>query len=300
MRTDVDFIGQKGKSSFVQLLRPSSHRALLLVVHGAGACFQTYIPFAYEMAMRGYAVATLDLPGHGLSDGIPTHIRRYEDYLSAIGDALTWAIEKVAPEEHGVGSRARDADSPDDSSRGRLPLLYLTGESYGAVLVLHYALRRQEHIAGLVLSAPAFGIQVPAWQLKLVQAMARLCPRVRLPRGSTAAVSSHPVAARIVARSPLLHRRLTARYVAELLKAGRDAAAAIHRLQKPVLVLTSNGDKVVDNNATRAAFDRIACVDKTWYTQESQAHALLIDDPEGMATQVAKWIASRLPATPHA
>lgn len=286
MRYLTAFAGTPGRRVFVSLIAPRHPRALLLVVHGAGSYLGPYLPFAWEMAARGVAAALLDLPGHGLSDGVPAHTRSYRSYLEAIGDALSWACAACPA-----------------------PATFLAGESYGAILALLYTATCRapapggpspgDGVAGLVLSAPAFRVAAaPDRALAAVRALARLVPRLRLPRGIPPAVTRHPEAGEIVRRDPLLNRRLSAAYITELLRAAEEATRLAPRLGVPVLFLIAGDDMVVDNRASRQAFGHWGGSDREWEEFPGLAHALMLEDPEGMAERVSRWILGRLPTDP--
>jgi len=286
VRYQVGFAGAARRRVFVNLIAPEHPVALALVVHGAGSYLGPYLPFAWELASTGISVTLLDLPGHGLSDGTPAHTRSHTAYLEAIGEALDWA-RAACP----------------------APSTFLIGESYGAVLALLYAVghpdpSRQQSggnpVSGLVLSAPAFRVAgVPGWALTAVRAMARVAPRLRLPRGAPLAVSRNPVAGEIVRRDPFLHRRLSTRYVAELVRAGEQAARRAPEVKVPVLFLISRTDLVVDNRSTREVFSRLGTDDRTWQEFGGLAHALLLEDPAGIAGLVSRWVQDRVCRTTH-
>lgn len=282
MRYRLGLVGPPGQRVFVSLTSPEEPEALALVVHGAGSYLGPYLPFAWELAARGVAAVLVDLPGHGLSDGTPVHVRSYTTYLAAIHAAVAWARESC----------------PADAG-------FLVGESYGAILVLLYALdhirpdssgppgpaRPGTPVRGLVLSAPAFRpAGVSPWALRALAGLARVLPRVRVPGHTGVTVTRHPLAGEIVRRDPLLGRRLTASYLAELVKAGQEATRKAPLLALPVLFLISGQDEVVDNSASRQAFSSLTVDDRTWQEFPGLAHALLLEDPVGMAAAVSRWI----------
>lgn len=282
MRYRLGLVGPPGQQVFVSLILPAEPEAVALVVHGAGSYLGPYLPFAWELADRAVAAALVDLPGHGLSDGTPAHIRSYTTYLEAIHAALAWARESCPT----AGS-------------------FLVGESYGAILVLLYALGRARPgspgppesvrpggpVRGLVLSAPAFRpAGVSPWALRALAGLARVLPRLRVPGHTGVTVTRNPLADEIVRRDPLLGRRLSAAYLAELVKAGQEATRKVPLLDLPVLFLISGQDEVVDNSASRQAFSSLTVDDRTWQEFPRLAHALLLEDPVGMAAAVSQWI----------
>ncbi|MDI6893029.1 MAG: alpha/beta fold hydrolase [Bacillota bacterium] len=311
MRYLTAFAGPPGHMVFVSLIAPEQPQALVLVVHGAGSYLGPYLPFAWEVAARGIAAALLDLPGHGFSDGVAAHTRSYRTYLDAIDVALSWA-QAVCPApatflagesygavlallhtaRRGSAGPAAPAAVPagrDASTAGDLPC-GPTGGGRGPA----DAPARIGDVAGLVLSAPAFRVAgVSHRALAAVRVLARVLPRLRLPRGTPLAFTRNPVAGEIVRRDPLLNRRLTAAYAAELVRAGEEAARLAPRLDVPVLFLISHEDPVVDNGAGREVFSRLGEDHRTWEEFSGHAHALFLEDPQGMAARVSEWVRGR-------
>lgn len=306
MKYRVELVGPRGRRVFVSLVSPEEPKALALVLHGAGSHAAPYLPFACELALRGIAAVALDLPGHGLSDGVPAHARSYRSYLEAVHVARLWAA-RACP----------------------VPHAFLVGESYGGTLALLYALGGGSTLGegtlgggaqagegtpggtagtaggpplrGLVLSAPAFRPTVaPPWAFRAVEALARVAPRMRLPRGPVLEATRNPVAGELVRRDPLLNRRFTAAYVAELVRAGRDAARRAPLLDLPVLFLVPGEDRVVDTAATSKVFAALAVPDRQWREFPGMAHALLLEDPAGTAQAAAEWMRGRLGTAPEA
>lgn len=278
MQYRVAFAGPPHRRVFVSMIAPDRPVAVALVVHGAGSYLGPYLPFAWELASADIAAVLLDLPGHGLSDGTPAHASSYTLYLEAIGAALAWA-------------RAACPDRPS----------FLVGESYGGVLAFLYAVTYAGTrapggpLAGLVLSAPAFRVAgVPAWALATVRVMGRVAPRLRLPRVTAPPVSTNPAAPEIAHRDPFLHRRLSARYVAELVRAGEEAVRRAPDVAVPVMFLICREDRVVDNRASGDVFSRLSTPDRTWREFGGLAHALLLEDPAGMAGRVSRWMHDRI------
>ncbi len=105
-------------------------KGTVLLVHGFLShfgFFQDLIPLLLE---NGWGVAGIDLPGHGLSSGIPTHIDDFADYGAAVA-ALSRAITPTAPRPFAA-----------------------VGHSMGCAALLEYRLNRGESIRDYIFVAP--------------------------------------------------------------------------------------------------------------------------------------------------
>lgn len=98
----------------------------IIFVHGAANDHSVWHLPARHFAHHGFAVAAVDLPGHGRSKGAP--------------------LESIAAMAHWVG-RARDALG--------LERTHLVGHSMGALIVLAAAAAEPDRIDRLVLAGPA-------------------------------------------------------------------------------------------------------------------------------------------------
>ena len=79
------FAGVDGASIFFQYWEPEGPpRALLLLAHGAAEHCGRYQHVAEFFTAHGYAVAGLDHPGHGRSEGARGFIRSFDDYVETV------------------------------------------------------------------------------------------------------------------------------------------------------------------------------------------------------------------------
>ena len=58
----------------------------MLLVHGVGEHCQRYEAIAAALNAAGYTVSAIDLPNHGLSDGVKGHIESFSLFQKAVLD----------------------------------------------------------------------------------------------------------------------------------------------------------------------------------------------------------------------
>ncbi len=248
--------------------RVTRARARLLFLHGSLVHSEYYLPWALALAFEGFEVWLPDLRGHGRSGGPRGTVRAYTDYL---GD-----VRRL------VGTIQADST--------RLPL-YVGGESFGGLLAF-LAAQYNLPIQGLVLSAPAFGLQValsPA-QRRAIRWGSVLMPGLRSLRPMRVdGISRYPDLDAIVRSDPLAIRRYHLRFLAELLAAQTAAMRGAPAVSHSVLVLLGGADPVVDHLATRQILSRVR--GRTVVHEYPDAgHGLTGDDPEMLAAAVASFV----------
>lgn len=153
-----------GVEIFAQAWEPEAvhARAVVCLAHGLGEHSSRYAHVAEAFGREGFILVGMDLRGHGRSGGMRGHISSIEDYL-------------------------KDIDLLLEQAKGRyagLPL-FLYGHSLGAILVLHYGLKRKPKIKGVLATSPGLKTALQNQYLKvaLARILGTLLPNVALKSG---------------------------------------------------------------------------------------------------------------------
>lgn len=252
-------------------------RALVLLAHGGAEHSGRYAWTAGELVARGYAVYAIDHRGHGRSHGP----RAYVDRLA-----------------HAVA----DLHSLSDLARERYPGAprFLLGHSMGGLIALEYALRYQDELTGLVLTAPLAVLEANAVARGAVRALSAAAPRLPLYKIDSTTVSRDPEVVRAYDRDPLNHRgRLPARTVAELAAATASLPQRLPGLRLPIFSLYGSGDRLVSPTASALIEARCGSGDCTVQSYAGLYHELL-NEPERQRVlgDIAAWIEAHLAVTP--
>ena len=211
-----------------------------LVVHGLSEHSGRYDRFAARALEAGFAVAAVDLYGHGRSPGARGHIRGFDlDHLGAV-DEMIRRVERDGPQRP----------------------LFLLGHSLGGLIAARWAQRRvfADRLRGLALLAPfvAPRVRVPAWKRLAATTIGRLVPAFSLPTGiPDEAVFREPAEQTAFAADPLVQRRMSAGHWLALNEQRACLVAEAGTLRTPTLVLVAGDDRVVDTGASRAFAERL-------------------------------------------
>ncbi|MFP5022674.1 alpha/beta hydrolase [Pseudonocardia phyllosphaerae] len=219
---------------------------VLLVSHGIGEHSGRYGDVVDTLVPDGWAVYGLDHRGHGRSGGTRVHARRYDDLLA---DFETFRRE--------IASRHLG-----------LPV-FLLGHSLGGQIALAFALRHQDELAGLALSAPALASDtVPAPLVPVLQLVSRFLPTARPVGIDDSAISSDPLVVADYRADPLVHHgkptlALGAAIYAEMATLPKRAA----ELRIPLLIQHGTADRLADPSGTRRLDEASGSADTTvrWY-----------------------------------
>ncbi len=255
---------------------PAEPRALLLVVHGLGEHGGRYRILGESFAARGYGVFAVDLRGHGESPGPRVHVDRFEDYY-------------------------HDVDALVDCGRKRFPELpvVLLGHSMGGLITLGYTIRAPEGIAAAVVSSPALAAHpslVPSLPLRLVaKVLQRVAPRTLFPSGiDPAGISRDPEVVAAYQADPLVSGKVSARWYAEVTAAQARIRAAAPSFLRPLLLMQSGADRLVDPEATKEWAQRAP--DRVDFVLWDGLYHEMLNEPEKpeVFSKIESWLGSTL------
>nr|WP_284701286.1 alpha/beta hydrolase [Rhodoplanes tepidamans] len=237
---------------FARFAPPPGRKGTVCLFQGRAEFIEKYFEVVQDLRDRGFAVATIDFRGQGLSqrnvrDRRKGHARRFSDYLI---DLETFVKQVVLP------------DCP--------PPFYALGQGMGATVLIESAARGHRWFDRMVLSSPMIGLtRRPLFGAGTSVARAlRLVGlgRLAVPGGSSRAVAAEPFPDNPLTSDPIRYARTAAVIEAEPTLAvaaptvaWADAAfrtmAAMQRpqyparLRQPMLLIAGGGDTLVSTAA---------------------------------------------------
>lgn len=251
---------QDGTALYTQSWLPSEEaRGVLVIAHGLAEHSGRYELLAARLVRAGFAVHALDHRGHGRSPGRRANIDRFDSVVADLRALI---------------------DTARDQHPGR-PVILL-GHSMGGAIALTFALRSQEAIAGLVLSAPAVGVSadVPRLQVLAARWLSVLAPNAGVLKLPAEALSRDPMVVRAYVNDPLVYTgSIPARTLAELLAAMQAFPATVGQLRIPVLVLHGTGDTLVPLADCMPVYERMGSPDRSVRTYPELYHEVF-NEPE--------------------
>lgn len=252
---------------------PTDARADVLLVHGLGEHSGRYLHVAEVLAGSGFRACLCDLRGHGRSEGRRGGLRRYGDLL----DDLALIVEHY-----------RHSERP----------LFLYAHSAGAQFAINYLLRDTPAIRGIVIASPLFrlGFRPSRTKLLLARLALRVWPGFTQTTGlDLTRLSRDEDFLRSMPDLHLVHRKVSARLYAELIRGGQHALAGAERFTTPFLLLHGDADVVTDAQASREFFDNAKAGDKTLRIYEGHRHELHNDtERDQVLADAAAWLEARL------
>jgi acylglycerol lipase len=236
-RAESRFEGARGQSLFRRSWLPPQPEQVLVVAHGFAEHSGRYDALGAWFAARGVAVHALDHQGHGRSAGPRGHIASFGHLLDDLE-----AFLRLVQREH-----------PDDS-------LTLLGHSMGGLLVATLLCERRPRVSAAITSSAALALPTNFSRTRRtgVRLLRRLMPRMSLASGlDPNGLSRDPEVVRRYLEDPLVFRRMTASFAAELLDTMERTAQLSQEVALPMLVMHGADDPICPAAGSRAFFPRV-------------------------------------------
>ncbi|HYF16899.1 MAG TPA: alpha/beta hydrolase [Ramlibacter sp.] len=250
-------------------------RGVVLLVHGLGEHAGRHERLARRLAGWGFAVRGYDHYGHGESGGVRGGLPVDSRLLDDLGEMV-------------------------ESARARTPTglpLILFGHSMGGLVAASQAAAHPHTLDGLVLSSPALGARLSAFQRFLLRTLPRVAPDLRVGNGLQPRWLSHdPEVERAYRADPLVHDRISARLASYIVGSPAQVLAQAPRWKVPTLLLYAGQDRMVDPQGSRA-FAAAAppgvvtsrCFDDLYHEIFHEA------DPQPVYAALQRWLDTRWP-----
>jgi acylglycerol lipase len=243
--------------------------ASMLLVHGLAEHSGRYEHVGVQLAAAGIDTFAFDLRGFGGSGGPRASVDRWSQLHDDLEDRLV-AVRSIAP--------ARP--------------LVLYGHSLGGLIALGYVLDGRARPDLLVLSAPAIGATVPAWQRALVGSLRRVAPGMQLSnRLKGEVLSRDPAVAVLYFADPLNQHATTVRFAHAAFAEQRRVALALDRLSIQTLVVHGGADRLVPTVTSEALEGRPGVVRRVYPALRHESH----NEPEGpqVVNDIIGWVRER-------
>ena len=268
------YTAHDGTRLFTQAWLPDDEpKAVIFLIHGYAEHSGRYRHVGEFLAGRGYAVYTMDLRGHGQSDGFRADIDRYETYL----DDLYGYFQEV---------KAANA--------GRR--IFVLGHSMGGILALAFAARHQEELTGVITSGAAvsMGDAVPGYMKAISRLLAAVAPRLPVMPLDAETISRDPAVRAAYDADPLNYRgKVRARMGAQMLALAQDAQERLPQITIPVLSMHGSKDVLADPEGLRVIERTIGSSDKTMRLYEGLYHEIFNEpEKEQVLNDMAAWLDS--------
>jgi acylglycerol lipase len=253
-----------GYPLMARVWRNENAPARIILIHGIVSHSGWYLRSCQYLADQGLEVHALDRRGSGLSFRGRGDVRDAQQWLDDFDD-YTSCLSSTVP-------------------------TVLLGISWGGKLAATLASRRMmgapagtTPLAGVGLICPGiYAYQQVSWAkqclVRTAVAMGLGNRQVTIPLGDPALFTNNPFYKDYIRDDPFTLRRITLRFAVADLTLNRLARASAENIQVPSFLMLSGQERIVDNQRTRAFWDRVGARHKRTIEYASAAHTLEFED----------------------
>ena len=254
--------------SLVRWEPPAESKGQVLIVHGLAEHMGRYEHVAAALVSAGFAVAGVELRGHGDSDGQRGHVDHWEQY-----------VEDVFAAVEALGGQP-----------------FLVTHSMGGLVSLD-ALRSGLSVSGIALSNPLVGVSVEAPAIKIAAAgmLSRFLPKLGLDNElDVRQISRDPdVVARYEA-DPKVYSKITSRWYTEMMAAIDRVHAWAPQANTPALLQQGDADSITSPSDARSLYQAWGHAEKHTVVYPDLYHEIF-NEPEQdqVFADLSAWLSSR-------
>ena len=246
----------------------------VVLIHGLGEHCQRYDYIASKLNKAKLTVYSLDLPGHGRSDGPRGHIESFDDYAKSVLMLLQKA-EKELPQ---------------------IPK-YLIGHSMGGLIAAQFLLEYQDRFRGAVLSGPAIQSpqEPPAWQVVIIKSIARILPKAKMLALDASGISKDPEVVEKYMNDPLVSQeKLSARFLVAMTGVMEEVKVRCNEITLPLLLMHGSEDPMTSPVGTEFLFENCKSVDKEKHIFKGLLHEIFNEpEKEKVIQKTINWLKQR-------
>jgi len=257
-------------------LPTTEYKGVVFLVHGLAEHLHRYDHLAEAFNKEGYAVYSLDLQGHGRSEGDRTFVEEYDHYVDDVETFINASLPSIKE------------GTP----------LFLLGHSNGGTISILLAQRRPTLFKGVVLSGPAIipdpSIATP-FLISVAGYLSSWVPKLGAFSLDNAALSRDPNVAMKAKEDPYHYKgSITSRYGYVALKTLEKLREIIPSVEWPFVVLHGTADRLTLHEGSKLLHEKAKSKDKTIILLDDHFHEIFNEiEKEKVIEQVINWIKQR-------
>lgn len=222
---------RSGYTQFRRTWTAGTPHANVLLLHGIAEHSGRYEHVGATLAAAGFTTRAIDHHGHGRSGGKRAHVPSFDTFLDDVEDNLAELREDGLP-------------------------LVLMAHSMGGLVAFSYCVSGRPLPNVLLLSGPAIGADVPAWQRVAAPVMGRIMPKLFIKNEFDGSyLSTDPDVGVAYDTDPLRVPGATAGLGRALFDAMKTANEKLATLSIPTMVLHGGNDRIVPAKFTEPIGD---------------------------------------------
>ena len=219
-----------GINLFVRDYSVKKSSKVILLIHGLGEHSGRYLSLIQEFNDKNISVFTVDIRGHGKSEGKRGHSPFYKQLINDIQYFIHHVTNKIPNQQY-----------------------FLYGHSMGGNLVINYSFKKDKKINGIIATSPCIKPEIYPSEIKLFFAklVQKIVPSLTLSNGlDISGISRNSQVIENYTNDPLIHDRVSVQLALDIISSGIYALENAKDITIPVLIVHGKNDRLTSYNSS--------------------------------------------------
>ena len=228
--TSYTISASDGINLFIRNHSVKNSNKVILLIHGLGEHSGRYLNLIQDFNNKNISVFTIDIRGHGKSEGKRGHSPFYEQLMSDIRYFIEHVTNKTSNQKY-----------------------FLYGHSMGGNLVINYSLQKDEKINGIIATSPCIkpAINPPRIKLFMAKLFQKLMPSLTLNNGlDINGISRNLQVVEDYVNDPLNHDKMSVQLGLDIISSGIHALENSQDITVPMLVFHGEKDRLTSYDSS--------------------------------------------------
>jgi acylglycerol lipase len=237
---EFNLVASDGAFLIGRFWKPKGYpHAVICIIHGLGEHSGRYDVWARRFCERGFIVYSVDLRGHGNSEGE----RGYINHLSNYMDDVNCLVRRAK----------HDWES--------LPF-FLYGHSMGGNLVLNFLLKKRQDFSGAIITSPWIKLVNPPspFMRRTIHMLDKFFPKLTFCTRINSSQLSSNIPVQTGDADDMVHGKISIRLFNELTKGAENILNKTSRFTVPLFFAHGDIDEITDYETTQRLADKIGGV----------------------------------------
>ena len=261
-----------GINLFIRNYSLQNSNKVILIIHGLGEHSGRYLKLIQDFNDKNISVFTIDIRGHGKSEGKRGHSPFYKQLMSDIQCFIKHVTNEIPNQKY-----------------------FLYGHSLGGNLVINYSFQKNKKIDGIIATSPCIKLAIEPSKIKLFMGklFQKLIPSLRLSNGiKISRISRNSEVIKNYINDPLNHNQVSVQLSLDIISSGIYALENSQYITVPMLVFHGKNDKLTSYSASKKLVENSGTNIK--FIGLNEAYHEIHNEPEKeeLLSNICNWIDS--------
>ena len=229
--TSYSISASDGIKLFIRDYSLQNSNKVILIIHGLGEHSGRYLKLIQDFNDKNISVFTIDIRGHGKSEGKRGHSPFYQQLMNDIQCFIEHVTKKIPDQKY-----------------------FLYGHSFGGNLVINYSFKENKKINGIIATSPLIKPSIEPSRIVLFMGklFKKIVPNLILSNGiNINGISRNMQVINDYRNDPLIHNKVSVQLGLDIISSGIYALENSQYITVPMIVFHGKNDGLTSYSASQ-------------------------------------------------